>query len=381
MNKMSFLKSACGMNLILLLLNWQPTTAQTYTIERIATDLQNPRGLAVLSDDRLLLAEAGTGFDSGDSADYTGKLSILTDHNLDGDYDDEGERDPVIEGLPGYNILYQFNPGRDEIVGIGDVLALPDGRSFYTLDDHFEKLSINELTPDFESAGYFYLGGSTLNSIAYDPDRQRIYVAESTSNALADITLSGESSLIVNFDLLDHQQQAVPAGLAVDPLTGDIVVALFSGQLWDYYGEILSFMPGDAKVVRVDPQTGTVRDAITNLTTAVDVAVDEAGNTYVVELTTEWSTPTVSYEFDLFSPDSPPDAGGYARFSGRVSLYPANGDAPVILADDLDAPTNITYHNRALYVSVGQGTPGRSIWVNGEMRTITGALYKITLPP
>lgn len=366
--------------LLLSLLNTQPTHAQPYPVQVVASNLQNPRGTAFLPDGRLLLAEAGTGYDSGDTAGNTGKLSVLTDLNSDGDYDDADERTPILERLPGYNILYQFNPGRDEIVGIGDVLSLPDGRSFYTLDDHFETLSINEVGADLKRKGYFYLSDSTLNALAYDPNSRQMYVAESTGNTLTVLTPNGDDRTLATFDLLAHDQQAVPAGLAVDPRTGEIIVALFSGQLWNYYGEILSFMPGDAKVVRVDPETATVTDAITNLTTAVDVAVDAQGSIYVAEMTTEWATPTLKYEFDLFSPDSPPDAGGYARYSGRVSLYPADGSEPVIVADDLDAPTNITYHDGALYVSVGQGTPDRPIWVNGERRTISGALIKITLP-
>ncbi|MCA0457820.1 MAG: ScyD/ScyE family protein [Chloroflexi bacterium] len=366
--------------LSLLFLTLQPAHAQPYTIEVVASGLQNPRGVAFLPDGRMLLAEAGTGYDSGDPADYTGKLSVLTDHNGDGDYDDADERTAIIEQQPGYNILYQFNPGRDEIVGMGDVLALPDGRSFYTLDDHFETLSVNEVTPELKRKGYFYLSDSTLNALAYDPNTKRMYVAESTSNLLTVLSPNGDDRTLVTFDLLAHDQQPVPAGLAVDPLTGDVLVALFSGQLWSYYGEILSFMPGDAKVVRVNPQTGAVTDAITNLTTAIDVAVDEAGNIYVVEMTTEWPTPTMNHKFELYSPDAPPDAGGYARYTGRVSRYPAGGGEAVILAEDLDAPTNLTYHEGALYVSVGQGTPNRPIWVKGERRTISGTVVKITLP-
>jgi hypothetical protein len=61
-------------------------------------------------------------------------------------------------------------------------------------------------------------------------------------------------------------------------------------------------------------------------------------------------------------------------------MYPPEDGAHEILADDLGAPTHITYHQSVLYVSVGQGTPGRPIRVDGERRSTAGELLKITLP-
>jgi hypothetical protein len=82
--------------------------------------------------------------------DNTGKLSILEDRNGDDGFEDPGEITHILNHLPGYNILRQFNPGRDEVVGIGDVLVLDDGRVFFTLDDNFETITISELSADFE---------------------------------------------------------------------------------------------------------------------------------------------------------------------------------------------------------------------------------------
>jgi len=367
----------------LLLLSALTVAAQSTepVLTTIATDLLNPRGVAVLPDGRLIVAEAGTGY-VGDDADNTGRLSVFEDTNADGDYDDPGERTAILDDLSGYNILYQFQPGRDEIVGIGDVLALDDGRVLFTLDDQFEKISIMALSPELEPTGDFYVSGNgTINAIAVDEETGTIYAALSTLNAIARISPEGDGDILTTFDLLAHDQQAVPSGLTLDPVTGDLLVTLFSGNLWDYYGEVLSFMPGDAKVIRLDPATGAITDEITGLTTAVDVAVDETGNRYVVQMTTEWPAPTMDTNFDLFAPDAAPDAGGYARFTGRVTMHPAGTDETIILADDLDQPTNITYHDGRLYVSVGQGTPGRRIWADGEMRQITGQLLMLTLNP
>jgi hypothetical protein len=61
-----------------------------------------------------------------------------------------------------------------------------------------------------------------------------------------------------------------------------------------------------------------------------------------------------------------------------VTLYPAAGGSPVILASGLDAPTNITYADGVLYVSTGQGTPGRPILAPDGLTRIDGAIYQIT---
>ena len=88
----------------------QPPAASS-GMTRIATGLQNPRGVAVLPDGRLLVAEAGTGFIPDDPADYTGRLSVFDDKNGDGDYDDAGEMTPVLDHLPSYNIMAPIQPG------------------------------------------------------------------------------------------------------------------------------------------------------------------------------------------------------------------------------------------------------------------------------
>jgi DNA-binding beta-propeller fold protein YncE len=278
-------------------------------------------------------------------------------------------------------ILYQFNPGRDEVLGVGDVLALDDGRAFFTLDDNFDKISIVAVDASLRMLGSLVVRDGSMNSIAYDPRLGVIYVAESSADALSVVSLDGKIETVARFGLLAHNQQAVPAGVAVDPRTGDVLVALFSGQLWDYYDSILSYMPGDAKIVRVNPMTGAISDEIVGLTTAVDVAVDDSGNIYVVELTTRWATPLLTDAFDLYDSNAPPDAGGYPRFSGRVTKYTSDGSAPLMVADDLDAPTNVTYYDGALYISTGQGTPGRPIWGGNGATRIVGEIYKISVAP
>ncbi|MGB1287960.1 MAG: hypothetical protein ACPG7F_15590, partial [Aggregatilineales bacterium] len=219
---------------------------------------------------------------------------------------------------------------------------------------------------------------ATMNAIGYDANIEMLYAVESGFNQLIAVDLEGQERIVTEFEPLASGQQAVPAGLAIDPRNGDVLVALFSGFVRDYYGDTLSFMPDDAKVVRVDPETGTVSDEITGLTTAIDVTIDAAGNVFVAELTITWATPFMPRDFALYDPTQPPDPGGYVRNSGRVTMYPADGSDPIILMSEIDTPTNLTIDGDTLYVSTGMGTPGRNVSTSTGIQQITGTLYRIT---
>ncbi len=132
-------------------------------------------------------------------------------------------------------------------------------------------------------------------------------------------------------------------------------------------------------MVRVDPISGRQTVEVEGLTTAVDVATDEAGNLYVLELTTVWPSTRLPQGFDLFRQDAPPDPGGYQRYTGRLRMYPPQG-RPLKLAEGLDAPTNLTYADGAVYLSTGQGTPGRLVLGPDGVRPIAGELYRLQVP-
>jgi len=368
-----------------------PITAQNTEIEiiPIAHDLNNPRGVAILPDGQLIVAETGIGTDLPSDVTGSGRILQLSDNNADGDFDDEGERTIRLDAQPSYNSLTLFRTGHDEPFGLGDVLALDSDRIFYTLDNPFAELDRNTDDLYYGDVGIFKLNApgeevdtivarsATLNSFTYDPVNDLFYVTESGFNRIMSTDMEGNVEVVVEFPVLANEQQAVPSGVAYDPSTGDILIALLSGFVHNYYETQLGFMPGDAKVMRFNLDRGELTEEITGLTTAIDVTVDESGNIFVAELTTTWAPIPMPIEFDLFDPNLPPDPGGYARYTGRVMMYPVDGEA-IILADRIDTPTNLTYHDGALYVSTGLGTPGRSIISSDGITQINGIIYRIT---
>ena len=216
-----------------------------------------------------------------------------------------------------------------------------------------------------------------MNGLTFSRDHSQIYLAESTANSLSVVDIAdGAHRQITHFGALASGQQSVPAGVAVDPRNGDLLVALFSGMLWLDDG-MIPFIPGDSVVVRVDPDTGAIEDAVLGLTTAIDVAVDHAGNIYVVEMSSDHADPLES-SHDLFDPEQPALHGGYLRYSGRVTRYSSSGGEPFVLADGLDMPSNITLAPDGwIYISTGQGTPLRPIPGPDGRTHIVGEVIRI----
>jgi len=346
--------------------------------EVVLTGLRNPRGVALDAEGGLLVAEAGLGDDAADVRERSGRLTRFIDRNGDGDFEDPGETEPWFEHLPSYNAMNVYATGRDEVSGPSDVAVHGDGRVFLSVDGGFEEFSLWEISPS-GSIGRNLSARSNMTGLGLALDQDTIFATESTFNQLIEVTLeTSERRDVVAFSTLDSGQQAVPAGLAIDPRNGDVLVALFSGVAQADDGSYIPFVSGDAKVVRVDPVSGEVIDEVTGLTTAVDVAIDEIGNVFVVEMATDYAE-LFADGADLTDPGAPPRHGGYLRFSGKVSLYPADGKPPRVLAEGLDSPTNITLgDDGALYVSTGQGTPGRPIPGPDRPMVIVGEVIRIT---
>jgi hypothetical protein len=348
------------------------------TVEVILTGLQNPRGVALDAEGGLLVAEAGSGNDPIDSRLRSGRLTRFIDGNGDGDFTDPGEAEPWFEHLASYNARGHLEHRLDEVSGPSDVTLHSDARVFLSVDGGFDEFALLEISPE-RSMGRNLSARSNMTGLGLTLDERSIFATESMLNQLIEVSLEGgDRRDVVAFSTLDSGQEAVPAGLAVDPRNGDVLVALFSGGVSADDGSFIPFVLGDAKVVRVDPLTGRVVDEIVGLTAAVDVAIDELGNVFVVELAADHGDLFASAA-DLHDPDAIPQHGGYLRFTGKVTMYPADGGPRRILAGGLDSPTNITVgDDGAVYVSTGQGTPGRPIPGPDGPTVIVGEIIRIT---
>ena len=365
-------------------------------ITPIASGLQNPRGVDITPAGDLLVVEAGTGRDTPEQITGSGRILQLVDTNNDGDFDDpDDERRVHLDNQPSFNSLKVYNTGHDEPFGLSDILFMSDDRILFTQDHPFAEAGRNTggegyygdvgifiLNTQRDGATRLVKRSATLNSFAYDAANDRFFVTESGYNQVMVVSaVDMENSADVAFTLppLASGQQAVPSGVAIDPTTGDVLVALLSGFVYDYPDAgLMGYMPGDAKVVRYNPDSDSLRDELIGLTTAIDITTDDSGNAFVVELTTRWPPIPMPVDFDLTDPAARPDPGGYARFSGRVTMIPADGSEARVLADGLDTPTNITYHDSALYISTGLGTPGRPVRTPQGVQNIEGIVYRLT---
>ena len=264
------------------------------------------------------------------------------------------------------------------MVGPGDGVLFDQRRLIYTRDSGRESTEIVQLDLVDLSEVILFERPGVVNSIVLSADQQTLFLAESTLNQIGAYHFESGYEELLLFDVLDHQQQAVPTGIALD-VKGNLLVTLFSGQLWAYYGETITFMPGDAKLAYVNLADRTFEYLLEGLTTAIDVVTDADDNVYFLEMTTAWPTNLISREFDLYNRNSPPDPGGYVHYSGRLSMMRSGSKEVFVLAEGLDLPTNLSIHDGQLFISSGQGTPGRNVWTHQGVVPIEGKIFSYSL--
>ena len=198
------------------------------TTDVLAHGLHNPRGLIPLANGDLIILEAGTGEKL--VGQHSGKISRWSDMDQDRQVDPP-ERTFLREGLYSYNIMEVFNPGRDEVVGLGDGLLRNDQTLIYTRDTGRETTEVVQLDLDDLSEIILIERPGVVNSITLTADQQTLFLAESTLNQIGAYQFESGYEEVLLFDVLANQQQAVPTGLTLDA-EGNLIVSLFSEQPW-----------------------------------------------------------------------------------------------------------------------------------------------------
>ena len=198
------------------------------TTPELAHGLHNPRGLIPLANGDLIILEAGTGEKL--VGQHSGKISRWSDVDQDRQVDPP-ERTFLREGLYSYNIMEVFNPGRDEVVGLGDGLLRNEQTLIYTRDTGRETTEIVQLDLDDLSEIILIERPGVVNSITLTANQQTLFLAESKLNQIGAYHFESGYEEVLLFDVLANQQQAVPTGLTLDA-EGNLIVSLFSGQPW-----------------------------------------------------------------------------------------------------------------------------------------------------
>jgi hypothetical protein len=336
----------------------------------VATRLVNPRGMLTVADG-LLVAEAGV----GDPQDlFTGRITHLADANADGDYDDPGERRPVLERQRSVNILGRLAVNRDEVFGLADIESAPDS-ILATVADPLEGSTLLRL--EGERAGRWTTTADNANSIAFDAKRGRWFAVQSFQNTVLELDAAGKHRQVVRIPQLEQGQDPVPAAIVVEP-TGSLLVALFSGQLGgDTGGSGVDFVERSGKVVRIDPTTGKVTSVVEGLNAPTDLSLSDDGTLFVLEFCQRFADPVRTPSQALEGVRH----AGFERYSGRVlQVTLATGELEAI-ATKLDVPTHLRrLSDGRLLVTEGQGTPGRMIPGPNGVVPLEGRIVELTPP-
>jgi hypothetical protein len=310
----------------------------------IAEGLLNPRGICAQADGSLLLSEAGSGLPD---QTFSGRISRLRpDPHSTGAY---LPRETLAQGFRSMNM--QTRMLRDEIMGLSDI-ACGDGRCLVSLTDYVEGSRLLDLQytppePVFHSRG-------NLNALCYHPTRRSWLAVKPDTNQLVEFASGQDERVLVQLPALDQGQEAVPVTLVYEPATDAVLISLFSGELQgDPARKGIDFADKAGQVIRVWPASGQIEILIRGLQLPTGLALCPKGNVLVLELCDRLQQPLpLDWNGD-------PLHGGFSRFTGRLLSCNLQTAQVVVLARDLDTPSNLCLLEDAVLVSEGMGLTGR----------------------
>jgi hypothetical protein len=216
-----------------------------------------------------------------------------------------------------------------------------------------------------------------VNDLDYDARRKVWVGVASTTDEIVELPPGGRAQRITKFPPLQSGQDAVPAYLHYDAYTGDVLVTLFSGSPeGEEGGKGVELISRAASIVSVHAETRSVTPVVVGLTVPTDLELDPQGAIYVLEFCDAFIEPVTSRE----QMQAGPMHGGFKRFSGRLLRVDRVQRTVSIVAQGLDAPTNLMLANGYLYIAQGMGTPGRLIpRPDGTTAPLTGYIERIKL--
>lgn len=324
----------------------QPAEVSCNTVI-IAKGLLNPRGVCQKPDGSLLLVEAGTG---DATTPFSGRLvQLKPDPSRSGYY---LPPEVLISGFRSMNM--QARMFRDEIMGLSDV-AFGNGRYLLSQTDYVEGSKILDTAsmppePVFRSRG-------NLNSLCYHPTRHSWLTVKPDTNQLIEFSeTTPQEQVLAELPALALGQEAVPVTLVYEAKTDAVLISLFSGELWQAANKQgIDFAEKAGQVIRVYPATGRIETVLTGLHLPTGLALTAEGKLLVLELCQQLLQPLM--------PDWAGEMlhGGFQRFSGRLLSCDLNTGEILVLAKELDTPSNLCLVQGGVLISEGMGLPGRLI--------------------
>jgi hypothetical protein len=324
----------------------QPAEVSCNTVI-IAKGLLNPRGVCQKPDGSLLLVEAGTG---DATTPFSGRLvQLKPDPSRSGYY---LPPEVLISGFRSMNM--QARMFRDEIMGLSDV-AFGNGRYLLSQTDYVEGSKILNMAsmppePVFRSRG-------NLNSLCYHPTRHSWLAVKPDTNQLIEFSeTTPQEQVLAELPALALGQEAVPVTLVYEAKTDAVLISLFSGELWQSANKQgIDFAEKAGQVIRVYPATGRIETVLTGLHLPTGLALTAEGKLLVLELCQQLLQPLM--------PDWAGEMlhGGFQRFSGRLLSCDLNTGEILVLATELDTPSNLCLVQGGVLISEGMGLPGRLI--------------------
>jgi hypothetical protein len=181
---------------------------------------------------------------------------------------------------------------------------------------------------------------------------------------------------VLKLPTLASGQDAVPGYIRHDPVTSDLLVSLFSGSPeGEEGGEGTELVPRAASIVRISPDHKTATAFITGLTVPTDLEVDASGAVYVLEFCDAFLDPVGTREAM-----SKAGHGGFKRYSGRLLRIDRATGQTTVLAEGLDAPTNMVAAPGGFLIAEGMGTPGRIIPTPNGDAPLEGFIELVAYP-